>query len=56
MSAQAVGQTISHNPFSIIVPCHRAIGKNGNLTGCAGGNDKKIQLLTFEHVNLKKCI
>ena len=54
MSAQAVGQAVSHNPFSIIVPCHRVIGKNGNLTGYAGGIDKKIQLLTFEHVNLEK--
>ena len=41
MSAQAVGNAIGHNPISIIVPCHRVVGQNGNLTGYAGGIDKK---------------
>lgn len=48
MSAQAVGGAIGHNPISIIIPCHRVIGKNGNLTGYAGGLDKKIKLLELE--------
>ena len=48
MSAQAVGGAVGHNPISIIVPCHRVIGSNGNLTGYAGGIDKKIILLTLE--------
>lgn len=51
MSAQAVGGGVGHNPISIIIPCHRVIGTNGNLTGYAGGIDKKIQLLQLEHVN-----
>lgn len=50
MSAQAVGQAVGRNPISIIFPCHRVIGKNGTLTGYAGGLDKKKQLLAFEHI------
>ncbi|MCD7885528.1 MAG: methylated-DNA--[protein]-cysteine S-methyltransferase [Lachnospiraceae bacterium] len=48
MSAQAVGGAIGHNPISIIVPCHRVVGANGNLTGYAGGIDKKRGLLKIE--------
>lgn len=48
MSAQAVGGAVGKNKISIIVPCHRVIGKNGNLTGYAGGIDKKIELLKLE--------
>ena len=48
MSAQAVGGAVGHNPISIIIPCHRVIGSNGNLTGYAGGIDKKIKLLKLE--------
>ncbi len=48
MSAQAVGSAVSRNKISIIVPCHRVIGANGNLTGYAGGIDKKIKLLKLE--------
>lgn len=33
MSAQAVGGAVGHNPISIIIPCHRVIGKNSKLTG-----------------------
>ena len=52
MSAQAVGQAVGHNPISIIIPCHRVIGANGNLTGYAGGIDLKIQLLTLEKTDI----
>lgn len=52
MSAQAVGGAVGHNKISVIVPCHRVVGANGNLTGYAGGIDKKIKLLTLEHVNM----
>lgn len=48
MSAQAVGGAVAHNNISIIVPCHRVIGKNGSLTGYAGGIDKKAALLNLE--------
>ncbi|MCH5191202.1 MAG: methylated-DNA--[protein]-cysteine S-methyltransferase [Oscillospiraceae bacterium] len=52
MSAQAVGGAVGHNPISIIIPCHRVVGANGNLTGYGGGMDRKIQLLTFENVDM----
>lgn len=52
MSAQAVGGAVSHNPISIIIPCHRVVGTNGSLTGYAGGIDKKIMLLEHEGVSL----
>ncbi len=52
MSAQAVGGAVGHNPISIIVPCHRVVGTSGNLTGYAGGMDKKISLLQLEGVNM----
>ena len=61
MSAQAVGGAVGHNPISIIIPCHRVIGSNGNLTGYAGGIDIKIKLLKLEGVDMsgfslpKKC-
>ena len=54
MSAQAVGGAVGHNPISIIVPCHRVIGRNGNLTGYAGGIQKKIWLLQHEGVDVSK--
>ena len=56
MSAQAVGGAVGHNEVSIIIPCHRVVGvgTNGNLTGYAGGIDKKIALLTLEHTDMKK--
>ena len=54
MSAQAVGGAVGHNPISIIVPCHRVVGSHGNLTGYAGGLDKKIYLLKHENVDVTK--
>ncbi len=48
MSAQAVGGAVGHNPISIMIPCHRVIGSKGNLTGYAGGIQKKEALLRLE--------
>lgn len=48
VSAQAVGGAVGHNCISIIIPCHRVVGAGGNLTGYAGGIDKKIALLKNE--------
>lgn len=48
MSAQAVGSAVAHNPISIIIPCHRVIGAKGDLTGYAGGLEKKRHLLALE--------
>lgn len=53
MSAQAVGGAVSHNPISIIIPCHRVVGAGGSLTGYAGGLERKIKLLTLEGVNME---
>lgn len=46
--ARAVGLANSRNPISIIVPCHRVIGKSGALTGYGGGLDKKKLLIELE--------
>lgn len=54
MSAQAVGGAVGHNAISIIVPCHRVVGFGGNLTGYAGGLDKKKCLLFLEGVDVEK--
>jgi methylated-DNA-[protein]-cysteine S-methyltransferase len=51
-SARAIGSAVGHNPISILIPCHRVIGKNNNLTGYAGGIDKKIKLLKLEGINV----
>ncbi len=54
VSAQAVGNAVGHNPISIIIPCHRVVGKDGNLTGYAGGIDKKIKLLKLEGLEMEQ--
>lgn len=51
-SAQAVGGAVGHNPISIIIPCHRVLGSKGQLTGYAGGIDKKIALLRLEGIEI----
>ena len=48
ISAQAVGGAVGHNSISLIIPCHRVVGADGNLTGYAGGIEKKIKLLILE--------
>ena len=48
MSAQAIGNAVSHNPISLIIPCHRVVGANGSLTGYAGGIERKKWLLEME--------
>jgi methylated-DNA-[protein]-cysteine S-methyltransferase len=50
MSAQAVGGAVGWNPICIIIPCHRVIGANGNLTGYGGGMHNKIALLKLESI------
>ena len=48
---RAVGGANNKNPIMIFIPCHRVIGKNGSLTGYAGGLDIKQQLLEIEKKN-----
>lgn len=47
-AVRAVGLANGKNPISVIVPCHRVIGKNGKLTGYAGGVETKEKLLQLE--------
>ena len=47
-SAQAVGQAVGKNPISILIPCHRVLGRNRALTGYAGGVHRKEELLRIE--------
>lgn len=54
MSAQAVGVAVGRNPITIIIPCHRVIGANDNLTGFSGGFQMKLQLLQHEGVDISR--
>jgi methylated-DNA-[protein]-cysteine S-methyltransferase len=47
-AARAAGAAIGRNPVAIIVPCHRIVGRDGSLTGFAGGLDRKEHLLQHE--------
>lgn len=47
-AARAVGAATGRNPLSLIVPCHRLVGRQGQLTGYAGGLDRKRALLALE--------
>jgi methylated-DNA-[protein]-cysteine S-methyltransferase len=47
-ACRAVGMACHRNPVSIVVPCHRVVGSNGNLTGYGGGIDVKAWLLELE--------
>jgi methylated-DNA-[protein]-cysteine S-methyltransferase len=48
MASRAVGAAVGRNPISILVPCHRVLGAGGQLTGYAGGLDRKRALLQLE--------
>ena len=47
-ACRAVGGANNRNPISIIIPCHRVIGANGDLVGYGGGIELKKQLLALE--------
>ncbi len=47
-AAKDVGQAVGRNPLSVIVPCHRVVGRDGQLTGYAGGLARKRFLLDLE--------
>ena len=51
-ATRAVGLANGQNPVSIMVPCHRVIGRNGSLTGFGGGLERKAWLLRHEGVLL----
>lgn len=52
--ARMVGQAVGHNPISIVVGCHRVVGKSGSLTGYAGGLKRKAFLLDLEEPSLAR--
>jgi len=47
-AARAVGAAVGRNPMSVVVPCHRVLGSGGQLTGYAGGLERKRALLALE--------
>ena len=53
-TARAVGAACGKNPIPIIVPCHRVLGANGQMTGYSGGAgiETKVQLLRLEGISL----
>jgi methylated-DNA-[protein]-cysteine S-methyltransferase len=50
-AVRAVGAANGRNPISIMIPCHRVIGKNGTLTGYGGGLGVKQRLIRLENPN-----
>ena len=51
-AVRAVANANGQNRIAIIIPCHRVIGKDGNLTGYGGGLERKKWLLDFERDNV----
>lgn len=49
--AQAIGSAVGANPISLIIPCHRILGKGKALTGYTGGLSIKRALLSIEHID-----
>ena len=49
--AQAIGSAVGANPISLIIPCHRILGKRGSLTGYTGGLSIKRALLSIENIS-----
>ncbi len=52
-AVRAVASANGHNRVSIVIPCHRVIGKDGNLTGYGGGLERKRWLLGHEERTMK---
>jgi methylated-DNA-[protein]-cysteine S-methyltransferase len=50
-AVRAAGAAIGRNPLSVIVPCHRVLGRDGSLTGYAGGLQRKQALLNLERAH-----
>ena len=47
-AGRAVGTVMNRNRIPIVLPCHRVVGATGDLTGYAGGLDRKVKLLELE--------
>ncbi len=55
-AVRAVAAANGHNRVAIVIPCHRVIGKNGKLTGYAGGLERKRWLLDHESKHLNQLL
>jgi len=53
---QQVGAAVGRNPLSILIPCHRVIGRDGKLTGYAGGLGRKRHLLELERDQVSRAL
>ena len=51
-AVRAAANACAKNPVSIVIPCHRVIGKDGSMRGYAGGVDRKKWLLKHEGLSL----
>jgi methylated-DNA-[protein]-cysteine S-methyltransferase len=51
-ASRAAGRALGSNPIPIVVPCHRVVGTNGQLTGYTGGLHRKVALLQIEGIVL----
>lgn len=56
ISPRAIGGAVGRNRILLIIPCHRVIGANRNLTGYAGGLERKQWLLNWEQSHMKLTI
>lgn len=54
-AARAVGQILKHNPYPLIIPCHRVIKSSGRQGGYIFGKKTKIALLNLER-QIKKLV
>ena len=55
-ASRAEGAAVGRNPISVIVPCHRLVGRDGSLTGYAGGLPRKEALLKLEGARLESAL
>ncbi len=53
-AARAVGNALNRNPLPLFIPCHRVIGKDGDLVGYVGGLELKKKLLELEAKNVDR--
>ena len=53
-STQAIGQAVGRNPLLLLLPCHRVLGRENQLTGYVAGLDRKRWLLHHEAISWKE--
>lgn len=56
-AARAIGRVMAANRWPLVLPCHRVVGGNGQLTGYSGGGgvSTKLRLLEFESSHRMTC-